>query len=112
MMRGAQAGQSAASSFSIPHDHPSLDGHFPGNPIVPGVVLLDYAISVLLPEDSAEMLSGIKGAKFHAPVRAGDLIEVHATRASPAGLLFQCTRDGEIVAAGIFILADSSEPRE
>jgi 3-hydroxyacyl-[acyl-carrier-protein] dehydratase len=31
-------------SFVIGADHPALAGHFPGNPIVPGVVLLDRVI--------------------------------------------------------------------
>ena len=34
-------------SLRIAPDHPALAGHFPGNPIVPGVVLLDLAIRAL-----------------------------------------------------------------
>jgi 3-hydroxymyristoyl/3-hydroxydecanoyl-(acyl carrier protein) dehydratase len=33
--------------FSIPSDHPSLPGHFPGRPIVPGVVLLDRVVAAI-----------------------------------------------------------------
>ncbi|MEG3192727.1 hypothetical protein [Lysobacter sp. D1-1-M9] len=33
--------------FSVPADHPSLPGHFPGNPLVPGVVLLDRVIEAV-----------------------------------------------------------------
>ena len=36
-----------AIAIAIGSDHPSLAGHFPGNPIVPGVVLLDEAIAAI-----------------------------------------------------------------
>jgi 3-hydroxymyristoyl/3-hydroxydecanoyl-(acyl carrier protein) dehydratase len=35
--------------FSVPGTHPSLHGHFPGNPIVPGVVILDHILAGLKP---------------------------------------------------------------
>lgn len=39
--------------FTIPADHPSLPGHFPGRPVVPGVVVLDRVL------DAVEAAAGI-----------------------------------------------------
>lgn len=57
----------------IPADHPALPGHFPGNPVVPGVVLLDGVI------EAAEQwlgrplqVRGLRQAKFLAPLAPGD----------------------------------------
>jgi 3-hydroxymyristoyl/3-hydroxydecanoyl-(acyl carrier protein) dehydratase len=50
--------------------HPALAGHFPGNPIVPGVVLLDEAIHALAVQAGLATAGLQLGAvKFLAPVR-------------------------------------------
>ncbi|WP_428490354.1 AMP-binding protein [Rhodopila sp.] len=54
-------------------DHPVGPGHFPGNPIIPGAVLLDELIAVLFP---AGWSGKVESAKFHHPVRPGDSVAV------------------------------------
>jgi hypothetical protein len=53
----------------IPAAHPALPGHFPGNPVVPGVVLLDR-VAVALEEAGYGDLRRIAMVKFLAPLRA------------------------------------------
>ena len=50
--------------------HPSLPGHFPGDPIVPGVVLLDRVIACL--EGEGRTLRRLPVVKFLAPLRPGE----------------------------------------
>lgn len=57
------------STFVIGADHPSLPGHFPGEPIVPGAVLLDHAIAHI-ENYTKRRVAGILVAKFNLPVRA------------------------------------------
>lgn len=59
--------------LAIVPDHPAFAGHFPGHPIVPGVVLLDEALRSLaatlgLSEGPLE----VAVAKFLRPVRPGE----------------------------------------
>lgn len=37
----------ASATFTIPAEHAALPGHFPGNPIVPGVVILEHVLGVV-----------------------------------------------------------------
>ena len=63
---------------SVPKDHPSLPGHFPGRPIVPGVVLLDLtfdAIRTALAQP-VELVS-IVSAKFMQAVAPQARVDVH-----------------------------------
>jgi 3-hydroxymyristoyl/3-hydroxydecanoyl-(acyl carrier protein) dehydratase len=59
--------------FMIRADHPSLSGHFPGQPVVPGVVLLEAAIVPLL-EAGERRVAHLETAKFLAPVRFGEKV--------------------------------------
>ncbi len=64
--------------FAIPAAHPCLPGHFPGRPIVPGVVLLEEVLACLPP--GLTLLS----AKFTAPVLPEQVVAVTST-AHPDG---------------------------
>lgn len=52
-------------------DHPAFAGHFPGRPIVPGVLLLDAAVAALARRDGGAV-GEIVSAKFLRPVAPGE----------------------------------------
>jgi 3-hydroxymyristoyl/3-hydroxydecanoyl-(acyl carrier protein) dehydratase len=60
-------------TWNVPEKLPYFEGHFPGNPILPGVALLDL-IEVLL----KGTLKAIKSAKFMEVVRPLDTLQVEA----------------------------------
>jgi 3-hydroxymyristoyl/3-hydroxydecanoyl-(acyl carrier protein) dehydratase len=84
----------AVGWFAIPASHPSLPGHFPGRPIVPGVVLLDATLACLPP--GLVLLS----AKFTAPVLPGDAIEVSSEPVGDGRLAFACATAERTVLRG------------
>ncbi len=82
--------------------HPSLAGHFPGDPIVPGVVLLDQVAARL--ERAGFALVKLSAVKFLAPLRPGEEAMLgfagDATR-----LRFRIERDGTPILSGESVLA-------
>ncbi|GMQ84222.1 MAG: hypothetical protein BMS9Abin06_0992 [Gammaproteobacteria bacterium] len=88
--------------FSVSPDHPSLPGHFPGNPIVPGVVLLDEVIK------AAETTYGDSGhvtavpmAKFLQPLAPRQLCRIDFSRQGGGHIRFVCSTQGETIATGL-----------
>ncbi len=64
------------SIYSIPADHPCLAGHFPGQPLVPAVILLEMLQSCLEQEYPGATISKISKAKFSHALSAEVAVKV------------------------------------
>lgn len=83
-------------------DHPATAGHFPGNPIVPGALLLDEVVrAVAEPLGDGDIV--VRSAKFFLPVRPGQRLSVSWHDQLPGATRFECRLlpDGDLVAAGL-----------
>jgi 3-hydroxymyristoyl/3-hydroxydecanoyl-(acyl carrier protein) dehydratase len=56
-------------------DHPVFAGHFPGRPIVPGVLLLDWA-QAAIEAQLGQRVKALAEAKFHSPATPVDVLEL------------------------------------
>lgn len=93
--------------LAISADHPAFAGHFPGRPIVPGVVLLDHAQHAIETATGLR-LAGVAVAKFLSPVGPGEALSV-AFEQVDAGVRFQVATADRQVANGRFMLAASGD---
>ena len=73
----ADAQNRHAATLRVPAKHPALTGHFPGNPIVPGVVVLDAVISAAEAWLGASFqVRGLSHAKFLAPLKPDEAARI------------------------------------
>jgi 3-hydroxymyristoyl/3-hydroxydecanoyl-(acyl carrier protein) dehydratase len=91
----------------IDASHPSLPGHFPGHPVVPGVVLLDHV------QQAAQRWLGkplriraLPQAKFLAPLLPEQQAQIQLTLQDQQ-LRFGITRDDVTIAQGIMQIAEA-----
>lgn len=86
----------------VPADHPCLAGHFPGNPVVPAVVLLDCVARALAGAlGRAVRITAIPAVKFLSPLRPGLFFAIDL-RIDPdhASARFRVTLQGAELAQG------------
>ena len=89
-------------SLMIAPDHPALAGHFPGMPVVPGVMLLDEALHAI-GQDMGADLSGcrISSVKFLSPALPGQAIDVLHEVASTGAIRFTLMHGERKLASGV-----------
>lgn len=91
--------------LQVAQDHPAFAGHFPGEPLLPGVSLLAEVLEAVLDEPALAALVGaaprIGAAKFLAPVRPGAQLTI-TLDPNPRGLRFEVREGDRVAASGQF----------
>jgi 3-hydroxyacyl-[acyl-carrier-protein] dehydratase len=89
------------TAITIPDEHPAFAGHFPGTPIVPGVVLLDEALFAIQTADGLSLgACRIASAKFFHPVGPGATLVVRHQTLANGSIQFDIMDGPRKVASG------------
>ena len=111
-------------SYTVRGDEYFLQGHFPDNPIVPGVILCEMAAqcSCLLMADKiagkATLYAGMNNVKFKNPVRPGDTVEFTCAAIRSIGpvhfMKAEGRNNGKIAVSGefSFVIIDKDNIKE
>lgn len=85
--------------FSIAPDHPCLPGHFPGRPLVPGVVLLDRVLAAIEAAHKPPGPLRLPQVKFVQPLLPGEAARVELDGIAPRWR-FRVLRGEVVLASG------------
>lgn len=89
----------------IPLDHPAFAGHFPGQPLLPGVSLLSEVLEAVLRDPALAAAVGatprLGAAKFLSPVRPGSTLSIEFSESASA-VRFEVKVGERAVASGHF----------
>jgi 3-hydroxyacyl-[acyl-carrier-protein] dehydratase len=92
------------TSLHIAADHPAYAGHFPGTPVLPGVVLLDATLHAL--ERAGKGASGfweVNSAKFQSAVRPGEALTLQHEALPNGSVRFSIRTADRPVASGVLV---------
>ena len=87
-------------AIAVPADGPWFEGHFPGQPILPGIAELVLIARALAPGGDAAEVSAIPFARFRGLVLPADRLEIEAIPRGDDGVRFEVRRAGDVVANG------------
>jgi 3-hydroxyacyl-[acyl-carrier-protein] dehydratase len=93
------------STFTIKPDHPALPGHFPGHPVVPGVVVIDHLILALGEAHPERTCTGVRRMKFLRQLLPGEPVAVLFGEAKADSITVKAHVAGEPLVDGRLMLA-------
>lgn len=88
-------------------DHATAAGHFPGNPIIPGALLLAEVLRAIAQVENLQIATcNVKSAKFQHPARPGDTVVINYSHTTTGAIDFKCSVTEIKVLSGLISTAD------
>ena len=84
----------------IAPDHPSLPGHFPGSPIVPGVVILDEVLAAFTEWRARIGVNSIRAVKFLTPLKPDQPFTIGFSETADNEIDFWCRVENRVIVEG------------
>ena len=88
-------------TLTVTKDHPALSGHFPGHPIVPGVIVLDEVIETLKHRyGEGLVVTGLPAVKLSSPLKPEEALVITIEPEDSATAAFTCRVGNRVIASG------------
>jgi len=88
--------------FIVNSSHPSISGHFPGNPIVPGAVIIENVIKVFSRSNDSKEITSLSTVKFIKPIEVNQKVDVNFLSISTELISFECVSNNVVLVLGRF----------
>jgi len=90
--------------WTVPLDHPAFAGHFPGTPVLPGVVLLDAVLRATAAATGIALdLCEISSVKFLSPASPGDELVIRHILSASGTIRFDVVAGMRKIASGSIV---------
>lgn len=108
-------GESAIGIKNVTMNEPFFQGHFPGHPIMPGVLIIEamaQTSAILVIETTGNRAGNVvyfmtvDQARFRKPITPGDQVELHVTKQRNRGNVWKFSGearvDGKLMAQAVY----------
>lgn len=102
-----------STDIHIPSDSPWFDGHFPGEPILPGVAQIGMVFDAIRKAHNQDLIiSGVRRVRFKRMIRPDDRLKIIATplKKEMDAYSFRILIQDETVCSGVMTVAYQKEP--
>jgi 3-hydroxymyristoyl/3-hydroxydecanoyl-(acyl carrier protein) dehydratase len=96
----------------VPGNSPWFAGHFPGDPILPGISQIGMVIDCIAAVDGCKVYpAGLSRVKFRKIVRPGEILDIYALYDNKRNrYVFRISSDGEDVCSGMLCYRENLTP--